>query len=117
MAGGQERVLRRRIRSVQSTRKITKAMELIAASQIVARPGAHRREPPVPGGHGAHRAAPGGAPIPGGGEKCSAPPSTPSGSGSWPSWVTAASPVRTTRASLRATERLVSTSTKRTAPT
>src|SRR5258708_36621827 len=35
MAGGQERVLRRRIRSVQSTKKITKAMELIAASRIV----------------------------------------------------------------------------------
>ena len=35
MAGGQERILRRRIRSVQSTRKITKAMELIAASRIV----------------------------------------------------------------------------------
>ncbi|MGH9087821.1 MAG: ATP synthase F1 subunit gamma [Acidimicrobiales bacterium] len=35
MAGGQERVLKRRIRSVQSTKKITKAMELIAASQIV----------------------------------------------------------------------------------
>ena len=35
MAGGQERFLRRRIRSVQSTRKITKAMELIAASRIV----------------------------------------------------------------------------------
>ncbi|MGH9054396.1 MAG: ATP synthase F1 subunit gamma [Acidimicrobiales bacterium] len=35
MAGGQERALRRRIRSVQSTKKITKAMELIAASQIV----------------------------------------------------------------------------------
>jgi F-type H+-transporting ATPase subunit gamma len=34
MAGGQERVLRRRIKSVQSTRKITKAMELIAAAQI-----------------------------------------------------------------------------------
>jgi len=34
MAGGQERVLRRRIRSVQATKKITKAMELIAASQI-----------------------------------------------------------------------------------
>jgi F-type H+-transporting ATPase subunit gamma len=34
MAGGQERVLRQRIRSVRSTRKITKAMELIAASQI-----------------------------------------------------------------------------------
>ena len=28
MAGGQERILRRRIKSVQSTRKITKAMEL-----------------------------------------------------------------------------------------
>jgi len=35
MAGGQERILRRRIRSVQYTRKITKAMELIAASRIV----------------------------------------------------------------------------------
>jgi F-type H+-transporting ATPase subunit gamma len=35
MAGGQERELRRRIRSVQSTKKITKAMELIAASRIV----------------------------------------------------------------------------------
>jgi F-type H+-transporting ATPase subunit gamma len=34
MAGGQERVLRRRIRSVQSTKKITKAMELISASRI-----------------------------------------------------------------------------------
>lgn len=34
MAGGQERILRRRIRSVKSTRKITKAMELIAAAQI-----------------------------------------------------------------------------------
>jgi F-type H+-transporting ATPase subunit gamma len=35
VAGGQERILRRRIRSVQSTKKITKAMELIAASRIV----------------------------------------------------------------------------------
>ena len=35
MAGGQERVLRRRIRSVESTKKITRAMELIAASRIV----------------------------------------------------------------------------------
>jgi len=35
MAGGQERVLRRRIKSVESTKKITRAMELIAASQIV----------------------------------------------------------------------------------
>jgi F-type H+-transporting ATPase subunit gamma len=35
MAGGIERALRRRIRSVQSTMKITRAMELIAASRIV----------------------------------------------------------------------------------
>jgi F-type H+-transporting ATPase subunit gamma len=35
MAGGQERVLRRRISTVQSTKKITRAMELIAASRIV----------------------------------------------------------------------------------
>ena len=34
MAGGQERILRRRIRSVQSTRKITRAMELIAATRV-----------------------------------------------------------------------------------
>jgi F-type H+-transporting ATPase subunit gamma len=35
MPGGQEQILRRRIRSVQATQKITRAMELIAASQIV----------------------------------------------------------------------------------
>jgi F-type H+-transporting ATPase subunit gamma len=35
VAGGQERELRRRIRSIQSTKKITRAMELIAASRIV----------------------------------------------------------------------------------
>ncbi len=35
MAGGQERILRRRIRSVQSTKKITRAMELIAATRVV----------------------------------------------------------------------------------
>ena len=35
MPGGKERALRRQIRSVQSTKKITKAMELIAASRIV----------------------------------------------------------------------------------
>jgi F-type H+-transporting ATPase subunit gamma len=35
MAGGQERELRRRIRSVESTKKITRAMELIAGSRIV----------------------------------------------------------------------------------
>ena len=35
MASGKERQLRRRIKSVQSTKKITRAMELIAASRIV----------------------------------------------------------------------------------
>jgi len=35
MAGGVERALRRRIKSVQSTKKITRAMELIAASRIL----------------------------------------------------------------------------------
>jgi F-type H+-transporting ATPase subunit gamma len=35
VAGGTERTLRRRIRTVQSTKKITRAFELIAASQIV----------------------------------------------------------------------------------
>ena len=33
--GAQLRVYRRRIRTVESTKKITKAMELIAASRIV----------------------------------------------------------------------------------
>jgi F-type H+-transporting ATPase subunit gamma len=35
VASGRERVLRRRIRSIDATKKITRAMELIAASQIV----------------------------------------------------------------------------------
>jgi F-type H+-transporting ATPase subunit gamma len=35
VASGQERILRRRIKTVQSTKKITRAMELIAASRIV----------------------------------------------------------------------------------
>lgn len=35
MAGAQERVLKRRVKSIQSTKKTTKAMELIAASRIV----------------------------------------------------------------------------------
>jgi F-type H+-transporting ATPase subunit gamma len=35
VAGGQERVLRRRIKSVDSTKKITRAMELIAATRVV----------------------------------------------------------------------------------
>jgi F-type H+-transporting ATPase subunit gamma len=35
MSSGQERVLRRRIRSIESTEKLTRAMDLISASQIV----------------------------------------------------------------------------------
>ena len=35
MASGQERILRRRIKSIDATKKITRAMELIAASRIV----------------------------------------------------------------------------------
>jgi F-type H+-transporting ATPase subunit gamma len=35
MAGGQERILRQRIRSINATKKITRAFELIAASRIV----------------------------------------------------------------------------------
>lgn len=35
MAGGKERVLRRRIGSVQNTKKITRAMELISATRVV----------------------------------------------------------------------------------
>lgn len=34
MAGGQERILRRRIRSIEATKKITRSFELIAVSQI-----------------------------------------------------------------------------------
>jgi len=34
VAGGQERILRRRIKSIQSTKKITRAMELIAATRV-----------------------------------------------------------------------------------
>ncbi|MBW3580993.1 MAG: F0F1 ATP synthase subunit gamma [Actinobacteria bacterium] len=35
MAGGQEKVLKRRVKSIQSTKKITRAMELIAATRVV----------------------------------------------------------------------------------
>ncbi|MET0664101.1 MAG: F0F1 ATP synthase subunit gamma [Acidimicrobiales bacterium] len=35
MAGGQERILRRRISATESTKKITRAMELIAATRVV----------------------------------------------------------------------------------
>ena len=55
MAGGQERVLRRRIKSIQSTKKITKAMELIAASQIVRAQSRIAAATPYQRGHGPHR--------------------------------------------------------------
>ena len=42
MAGGQERILRRRIRSVQSTQKITRAMKMISASRLCAMASAER---------------------------------------------------------------------------
>jgi F-type H+-transporting ATPase subunit gamma len=46
VAGGQERILRRRIRTVQSTKKITRAMELIAATRVVrAQERAHAARP------------------------------------------------------------------------
>lgn len=46
MAGGEERILRRRISSVQSTKKITRAMELIAATRVVkAQQRAHAARP------------------------------------------------------------------------
>jgi F-type H+-transporting ATPase subunit gamma len=46
MAGGQERILRGRIRSMQATKKITRAMELIAGSRIVK--AQHRVQAAVP---------------------------------------------------------------------
>ena len=46
MPGGAERILRRRISSVQSTKKITRAMELIAATRVVkAQQRAHAARP------------------------------------------------------------------------
>ena len=46
MPGGEERILRRRISSVQSTKKITRAMELIAATRVVkAQQRAHAARP------------------------------------------------------------------------
>ena len=46
MPGGQERILKRRISSVQSTKKITRAMELIAATRVVkAQQRAHAARP------------------------------------------------------------------------
>ena len=98
MAGGQERVLRRRIRSVQSTRKITKAMELIAASRIVraqARIAANR--PYRVGMEKILREA--AAADPTAAKKLLGTPEAPTGSGSWPSWATAGLPARTTPAS------------------
>jgi F-type H+-transporting ATPase subunit gamma len=69
MAGGQERILRRRIKSVQSTKKITRAMELIASSRIVRAQAAVRAAQPYSQGitevveHLAHAGAGGGSPL------------------------------------------------------
>jgi F-type H+-transporting ATPase subunit gamma len=46
VAGGQERALKRRVKSIQSTKKITRAMELIAATRVVkAQQRAHAARP------------------------------------------------------------------------
>jgi F-type H+-transporting ATPase subunit gamma len=69
MAGGQERILRRRIKSVQSTKKITRAMELIASSRIVRAQAAVRAAQPYSLGitqvveHLAEAGAGGGSPL------------------------------------------------------
>jgi F-type H+-transporting ATPase subunit gamma len=69
MAGGQERILRRRIKSVQSTKKITRAMELIASSRIVRAQAAVRAAQPYSKGitevveHLAAAGAGGGSPL------------------------------------------------------
>ena len=69
MAGGQERILRRRIKSVQSTKKITRAMELIASSRIVRAQAAVRAAQPYSKGitdvveHLAEACAGGGSPL------------------------------------------------------
>ena len=69
MAGGQERILRRRIKSVQSTKKITRAMELIASSRIVRAQAAVRAAQPYSQGitevveHLATAGAGGGSPL------------------------------------------------------
>ncbi len=97
MAGGQERVLRRRIRSVQSTRKITKAMELIAASQIVRAQGRIAANRPFREGmERIVRLAAAADPRAAG--KLLGTPESPRHVGSWRSSATAASPAPTTPA-------------------
>ena len=68
MAGGQERILRRRIKSVESTKKITRAMELIAADPRGEGAGARRRGPALQ--RGDHL----GDPRPGQGRRGQGPP-------------------------------------------
>jgi F-type H+-transporting ATPase subunit gamma len=96
MPGAQERVLRRRIASVQNTKKITRAMELIAATRVVkaqaraneARPYAERITQVI-----VDLAAAGADVDP----RCCGPPRMSRRSASSCSPVTAASPVPTTR--------------------
>ena len=117
MAGGQERILRRRIRSVQSTKKITKAMELIAASQIVraqARIAANR---PYRDGHGAESSRRRRPPTRGAAAKLLGTPETvePRRRRS-PSSATAGCAAPTTPTCCAPTERLVARAQARTAP-
>ena len=95
MPGGQERIIRRRIKSVQATQKITRAMELIAASQIVRAQGRITGAGPYLRGISqvlAEAAADAGRRRDG----CWVFLTTPSASSSFPSWPTAACAVATT---------------------
>ena len=55
MAGGQERILRRRIKSIQSTQEDHQGDGADRRLPDRARPGPDRRRPPLPPGHGPHR--------------------------------------------------------------
>ena len=98
MAGGQERILRRRIRSVQSTRKITKAMELIAASRIVRAQNRIAANRPFREGMERVLRLTAAADPHGGDQAARDARIAAVTSGSWPSPVTAAWPGPTTRA-------------------
>ena len=64
MPGAQERVLRRRIGSIQNTKKITRAMELIAATRVVKAQTAGQRGAPLRRAHHPGDPGPGRRPAP-----------------------------------------------------
>ncbi len=109
-------MLRRRIRSVQSTRKITKAMELIAASRIVrAQNRIAANRPYRLGMEKILRIT--AAADPAAAKRLLGTPEDPAdGWASWPSWAIADWPAPTTRAS-SAPRSAWSTSTCATEPT